>query len=279
MPSEELDVFLSSDINEFKIERERLSKAICKIPFCSCIPLEKRGAETTDAVTASLKAARNCDVYVGIFGRNYSDTTIKEYREAVKHHKACLCYVKKVARRDSALTEFVKNQLATQFKYHEFKGRKDLYTQVKRDLRKLIFETLKDGVRYRESEKAKAIQLITIERKSLFAVPSTAEPTLEAQRAYDEEKYLESIVQASISLERILREKLKDKDARSKRMPLGQLIRLATYTGIVNKNIAGSLLEISLIRNTVVHGMRTPDKKTASWVLKTVRDVLSSLKE
>jgi hypothetical protein len=279
MPSEELDVFLSSDINEFKTERERLSKVICKIPFCSCIPLERRGAEATDVLAASLKAARDCDVYVGVFGRNYSETTIKEYKEAVKHHKACLCYVRKVSTRDSALTKFVGNELATQFKYHEFKGRKDMYTQVTSDLKKLIFETLKDGLRYRKGEKAKAIELIAAERKSIFTVTSTVESTLEAQRAYDEEKYLECIVQASIALERALREKLRDKNAQAKRMSLGQLIRLAVDTGIVHKDMAGALLETSYVRNAVVHGMQTPNKKTALWILQTVKEVVASFKE
>jgi hypothetical protein len=272
-------VFLSSDVNEFEKERKRLSQIICKIPFCSCIPLERRGAETTDVVEASLKATRNCDVYVGIFGRNYSETTIKEYREAVKHHKPCLCYVKKVNRRDHLLTEFVGNELASQFKYHEFNGIKNLYTQVESDLRKLIFETLKDGLKFRKSEKQKALQLINTGRKSVFAISPKAEPILEAQRAYEEENYLECVVKASIALERVLSQELAGKVAVGKWMTLGQLVNLATHTGLVDKNMAGSLLEISLVRNTVVHGMRTPDKKMALWVLQTVARVLSSLQK
>ena len=277
MPSEELDVFLSSDINEFKIERKRLSKVICEIPFCSCIPLEKRGAEATNVVAASLKAARNCDMYVGVFGRNFSDITIKEYKEAVKHHKACLCYVKKVKTRDSALKEFINDELATRFKYHEFKGREDLYTQVRSDLRKLIFETLKDGVKFRESEKAKAIQLITTQRKSVFVVPPTGEPTPEAQRAYNEGKYLECIVQASISMERFLIEKVNKPQA--KRMSLGQLIRLAVEQGIIPKDKARGIWEATYVRNAVVHGMQTPDKKTASWILETIKKLIASFEE
>ena len=274
MPSKELDVFLSSDIGELKVERERISRIVCELPFCSCIPLEKRGAEATDVVSASLKATRNCDIYVGIFGRNYSETTIKEYREAVKQYKACLCYVKKVRIIDSALKEFLKNELEPQFKYHEFKGRTDLYTQVKNDLAKLVFETLKDGVKFRESEKAKAIQLITIQRKSAFAVPSEGELTLEAQSAYDEEKYLECIVQASISLEQVLRKKVND--PRTKRMSLGQLIRLAAERGIIHKDTSGLILETSYVRNAVVHGMQTVDKRTALGILEGVKKIIAS---
>lgn len=278
MPSDELDVFISSDISEFKIEREHLSNVICEIPFCTCIPLEKRGAETTDVVAASLKATRNCDVYIGIFGRSYSDTTIKEYKEAVRLHKACLCYVKKIDR-SAELTEFIGNTLTIQFKYHEFKGRKDLYTQVESDLRKLIFEMLKDGLRYRESEKTRAIQIIATERKPAFPVSSTGEQMARAQRAYNEGTYMECVVQSSILLEHVLRERLKDKRMESKRMSLGQLVRLTTDAGIVDKNLSAVLLEISYVRNAVVHGMQTIDRKTALWILNGLRKVLLSLKE
>ena len=103
MSREKLDVFLSSDQKEFENERRELSRTICHIPFLNCIPLERRGADTRDALEASIRAVKKCDLYIGIFGNEYSETTIKEYNEAVKRRKPCLTYVRKVKERDERL--------------------------------------------------------------------------------------------------------------------------------------------------------------------------------
>lgn len=276
MLSQEIDVFLSSDQKEFEKERNRLSKIICNVPFCSCIPLEKRGADARDVVDASLKAARNCDVYVGIFGRKYSETTIKEYEEVLKHRKPCLSYVKKVKRRDKKLKEFVENELKNQWKYYEFRG-KDLYKQVENDLRRLIFETLKDGLEFRKREKEEVRRIIDTGRKSVFTIRPREDPLTEAQLAYTQGNYLECLINTTIALELVLKRKLKEKTEVADRSTLGQLLNLATRYNIIDRNMMPQLLEISHIRNEVVHGMRTPDKKTTALILESARRIFESL--
>jgi hypothetical protein len=52
------------------------------------MPLENRGADAINVLESSLKAVRDSDIYLGIFGHEYSEITLKEYKEAVnrKHH-------------------------------------------------------------------------------------------------------------------------------------------------------------------------------------------------
>lgn len=66
MARDMLDVFLSSDQAEFQEERKKLSKMISDIPFLECVLLEERGADTRGVVEASLGAAKNCDIYIGM---------------------------------------------------------------------------------------------------------------------------------------------------------------------------------------------------------------------
>lgn len=277
MPSEEIDVFLSSHQKEFEKERDKLSKIVCRIPFCSCIPLEKRGADTNNVVQASLKAARNCDIYVGIFGRKYSETTIQEYKEVLKYHKPCLSYVERVKRREKKLKEFIENDLKNQFKYHEYRGKKDLYRQVESDLKKLIFETLKDGLDFRKREKEKAQRIIGVERKSVFTIRPKEDELTEAQMSYTHGNYLECVVRTTIALEVVLKRKLSEKTTVADRSSLGQLLNMATKFEILDRNTMPRLQEISYIRNAVVHGMRTPDKKTAAWILENARHIIELL--
>lgn len=90
MSRENLDVFLSSDQEEFLKERNELAKLISNVPFSACVPLENRGADSRDILEAAIRSVRNTDIYVGVFGREYSEITIKEYKEAIRNRKPCL---------------------------------------------------------------------------------------------------------------------------------------------------------------------------------------------
>ena len=61
-----LDVFISSDLYEFRKERIKISSMIGKMPFLKCAPLETRGASHHGVREASLQAARQCDIYIGL---------------------------------------------------------------------------------------------------------------------------------------------------------------------------------------------------------------------
>ncbi len=108
------------------------------MPYLEAIPLERRGADTENVLTASLKGVENCDIYIGIFGNEYSEITLEEYHTAAQLCKDRLNYVRKTERREPKLAEFIKKELSNQSKYHEFENDQMLVKQVRKDLNNLL---------------------------------------------------------------------------------------------------------------------------------------------
>lgn len=277
MPRESLDIFLSSDQEEFKKERNRLSKTISNIPFLACVPLENMGADSRDVLEASLRAVRNSDIYVGVFGREYSEITMKEYKEAVRYRKPCLTYVKEVRRRDKKLIKFIEEELKSQFKYHQFRGKEDLYGQVADDLRRFIFETLQDGLEARKQKKEEVQRLIKEERQVGPTKTTVEDPLAGADSAFGQGNYLECLVRTTIALELALEEALRTKNVSAKRKPLGVLLQLATKFEVIDRHEANQLQEVSYIRNLAVHRGDIPSRQTITWVLENTRRILNRL--
>lgn len=277
MPRENLDIFLSSDQEEFEKERNKLSRAISNIPFLACIPLENMGADLRNVLEASLRAVRNSDVYVGIFGREYSEITMKEYKEAVRNRKPCLTYVKKVRRRDKKLTKFIDEELKSQFKYYQFRGKEDLYEQVANDLRRFIFETLQDGLEARKQKKEEVQRLIKKERQVAPTKPTIEEPLAGADSAFRQGNYLECLVRTTIALELALEDALRTKNVSAKKKSLGVLLQLATKFEVIDRHEANQLREVSYIRNLAVHRGDIPNRQTITWVLENTRRILNRL--
>ena len=277
MPRENLDIFLSSDQEEFEKERNKLSLAISNIPFLACTPLENMGADSRGVLEASLRAVRNSDVYVGIFGREYSEITMKEYKEAVRNRKPCLTYVKKVRRRDKKLTKFIDEELKNQFKYHQFSGKEDLYGQVANDLRRFIFETLQDGLEARKQKKEEVQRLIKEERQVAPTKHTIEEPLAGADSAFRQGNYLECLVRTTIALELALEDALRTKNVSAKKKSLGVLLQLATKFEVIDRHEANQLREVSYIRNLAVHRGDIPNTQTITWVLENTRRILNRL--
>jgi hypothetical protein len=277
MSRDTLDVFLSSDQEEFEKERNKLSGIISSIPFLACIPLENSGAVARDTLEASLRAARHSDIYVGVFGREYSATAIKEYREAVRYRKPCLTYVKKVKQRDTRLQEFIDGELKNQFKYCPFRGRKDLYEQVEKDLRGFLFETLQDGLEARKHTKEEVQRLFKEERQAAPARTATEEPLAGADSAFSQGNYLECLVRTAIALELALKGALRARNISAEGKSLGVLLQLATKSEVIDRQEANQLQEVSYIRNSAVHRGDIPSKQTIVWVLENTRRILNRL--
>ena len=85
-----LEVFISSKQDEFKQKRKEIERLISKHPHLESRLLEKRGANAENPTNASVKAVQKSDIYIGIFGEKYSETTVKEYREAIKKRMPAL---------------------------------------------------------------------------------------------------------------------------------------------------------------------------------------------
>ena len=273
-----LDVFLSSDQEEFEEERKKLSKIISDIPFLECTPLEERGADTRGVVEASITAVRNCDIYIGIFGREYSEITIKEYKEAVKQRKQCLTYVKRVKERDERLTKFIEEDLKNRFKFHPFRGKKDLYERVEKDLRRLVFEILREGLEARTRSKREAQRLEKEERRLAPKRPVTKDPLEEAESTYESGNYLASIVAATVALELALREELEKRRIKVERKPIGFLLNVAMKSQLIDERDLGEIREIVYIRNAAIHEGKIPDRRTVRWVLEKIGDYLKKLR-
>jgi hypothetical protein len=284
MTKKELDVFLSSDQEEFARLRNSLSKKTCSIPFLTCTPLENRGADATNVVESSLKAVRESDIYVGIFGRKYSETTMKEYKEAVKYRKPCLTYVKKVKRalRETKLSEFVENNLRNEFQYFEFRANKDLIAQVDIDLRRFIFETLRIGLKQRARKKEETRSLeekaLSVKSKTLPSAPLPKDPLMPAKFAFRKGNYLECLVMTTVTIENRLQKMLLARDmSLSSRMSLGELIQLTKSAQLLSAEDLESLRTISVFRNIAVHRGDTPSKEKTRWILETAQKILARL--
>lgn len=103
-----LKVFVSSTVEELKDSRAVVREAIEHFHF---IPLmcEDWGANTEGVRKTYLTEVGACDIYIGIFWKEYSKATEEEYQEAKKHGKEILIYVKKevVEHRDDKLKKLL----------------------------------------------------------------------------------------------------------------------------------------------------------------------------
>lgn len=287
MPSKgELDVFLSSAQEEFKHARKFLSKKISSMPFLKCALLEERGADCVSVEEASLKAARSCDIYVGIFGNEYSELAIKEYREAVKHRKLCLNYVKNKSNRDSRLQEFIDEELKPQFKYHEFGSRKDLYTQVEANLYEQLNRLLRMGLDDLRNSKKQAF----VTQTELKPVMTKAITLQEEDKAYfilndatdsfSKADFMGATMKAAIAVElasrlALLRLQISSKEL--KRASLGKILRLLHSYKVLETREIKQLQELVYLRNATIHEGKTPTKETTEWILKLSRDIIEKL--
>lgn len=271
LTKKKLEVFLSSDIKEFRRQRTKLAGMINRMPFLQSTPLEARGADTDDVIQASLNGVRDADIYVGIFGKNYSETTIKEYQEAVKEHKLSLTYVKRTKGRNPDLDEFVKNELSGRFKYHNFRTARELETQIKKDLNSQLSRILVRGTQSIQRSKKQAqtaeSRARRLESHSL-QVPSYIAFMNKASLAFKHGDYLQSVIMSSMAVEVVLREFMKRRKIEENlRIPLGQLIVSSQHNRIVTSAEAGQLREIAHVRNSTLHEGQIPSRDSAGWVL------------
>ena len=278
MARKELDVFLSSDQDEFLKVRKALSKTVCSIPFLTCTPLENRGAESTNVRESSLKAVRDSDVYIGVFGREYSETTIQEYREAIKCKKPCLIYVKKVKTRDSRLSKFIYDDLRNEFKFSPFRGQRDLCGQIDSDLRRFILETLSIGLDERAKKKEETIALIEKEEKTKPKIIEGEDPITRAESAFGKNNYVECLVMTTVALELNLRKALMIRNVVTEGKPLGALIQLAAKSEILDPFDVARAREVSHFRNIAVHQGDAPSRETTKWVLDNAKLMIERLR-
>jgi hypothetical protein len=274
MPDDKLAVFLSSDQEEFVLERRNLSAIMSEMPYFSCVLLENQGAAPRDVVEQSLRKVRASDIYVGVLGREYSETTVKEYKEAVKRRKPCFIYVKRVIR-DPRLEKFKEEEVKTRFKFFEFERDVELYRQVKNDLQDFVLDTLRDGLEARATQKDKVERLIVAETRAPARVKSIDlldQAEIDLQRGL----ILESLVKTSMAVEFTLSKELEKRNIRVEKKPVTWMLMAARNLSLLTSDQVSKLQEVQYIRNAAVHRGDIPDKQTMIIALNNVRSALES---
>lgn len=284
---DKLEVFISSAQSEFEKERTTLAQRISKMPFLVCNPLEKRGAESVPAIEASLQGVRDCDIYIGIFGSRYSETTKAEFREAMKHYKMCLNYAKRVKSREEQLQEFLEAELKPQFKYHKFSKSKDLHEQIEEDLNRHLLRLLRLGLDNFKMKKRRAIETGRTEQQQIRTAILRKEEdrplamVMEARSAYSSEDYLTAAIKAAVAVELALRFALLRRgiSGRELRLPLGHLLQFALRTEVLSKQDLTDAKNLRYVRNAALHDGRTPLKEEALVAIKLAENLIQKLRE
>ena len=282
-----LDVFISWDMKEFRRIRKQLSGHINKMPFLKSNPLEARGADFDSVLEASLKGIRDCDIFVGIFGKEYSAITIEEAREAIKTKKPSLTYVKKVHKRDPRLSDFIDKELAPEFKYDPFLRNKDLVVNVKKDLDSQLSGILDEGLQSIQERKREAKKVEKRAEDELSQLPLPTQQYISllatATNDYSRGMFMETVIVSATALEIALRNTLKqDRPLRPgqrdvKSYGLGMLILLVREQGVLHESEMTRLLWIAQNRNRALHEGWTPSREEAETALKRARNILTRL--
>lgn len=153
---EVLKIFISSCEEELRDERQIAIRTIKKMGF-NPVSSENRPASYEPIERVNESRVSLCTVYVGIFGTEYSEPTIREYRNAIKGNKPTLIF-KKNGKMDQRLEEFINSikSASTGNTYKEFnhvvefrKALKDsIVYLVSTDFRKPTATSQKEVVEY-----------------------------------------------------------------------------------------------------------------------------------
>jgi hypothetical protein len=241
--------------------------------------MEDKGADASSVKEVSLKGVRDSDIYVGVFGKEYSEITLLEYEEAVKYRKPCLVYVKNVRQRDPRIEKFIKEILQRDFKYFRFgSNTKEITNRLEKDLQNFITETLRMGIQARAEKLDKTIELISIDEKSAANYITAEDPLNEVQNLFFKEKYNESFLMMVAIIEATLRNAMLNKGITVKSAnQLGDLITLAQEFKLFDNEVINELRTFSIYRNQIIHLGSSPDKVIIKEFLDSSRVLINTL--
>ena len=150
-----LEVFISSNIEEFKEERKLLRDELLNDPilnkFIEPYLFEYDGAKSQSADEVFINEVEYCDIYIGLIGSQYGDiyrhgysATEYEYDTYMKKHADAYLFVKNVYTRDDGSKSFL-NRISKKHKYKEFNNPQELVEEVKKSILECIQEKLNPG--------------------------------------------------------------------------------------------------------------------------------------
>jgi len=108
-----LKIFISSTMTDLQAERQAVEQAIADLRL-EAVRAETLGSQPMSSRQACLEMARQCDIYLGIYGARYGwvppgdqvSVTEMEFQEARKRGKDILVYIKEVPQREKSQEDF-----------------------------------------------------------------------------------------------------------------------------------------------------------------------------
>lgn len=175
---EPLKVFVSGREKELANERDAIregAEQLCFRPVSS----ESRGAQSRPVDEAYLSEIRDSDIYIGIFAREYSEPSKREFEEARSQNIPTLIYEQELGpgdSRDEQLSDFLREikQPGTGVTVGAFRLARELREQVKRDLVNVLSESFREA--RRQKTRQESVQQVATATDSIvrWAVPKTA---------------------------------------------------------------------------------------------------------
>ena len=275
---DKLDVFVSSDQIEFQKLRRQLRTTICSIQSLTCTLMEDRGAAPSTPLDASLKAVRESDIYVGIFGKKYSDVTKKEYEEAIKNKKPPFIYIKKISPRDAKLSDFIETTIKPSFVYYKFDKNDDAVRLLNDNLGRFVVDTLRMGIEARAEKLGQTTAFIRKEEKRAFSHAITQDPLSDAERFFEEEKYEQSALTTIYIVEATMKKALANN-----KVPLIQTLPFGEIISTVQKNLSltpetgRKLNTLSIFRSHIVHQTKKLEKDDARDIIDLARPLIDTI--
>ena len=279
----ELNIFLSSNANEFKDERKQISEEISKIPYLECILQEDKGPLPRDPLSASLDDVEKCNILVGILGDCDSKTTRAEIDSAINLGKYCLIYVKESEARNEKMDMFIQELITYKVVYDEFENVTDLHSNVTSHLKEHIYRILNLGLDafmkerqkfMSKDESAEAETRVKIEAGKYM--PNKI--LQDAEASFRNGHYLASVVECATLLENAFKrwlirtEVLPEHEVQ--KQPIGRLVRMIHNKVVMDPTFFDYITGISMVRNKAVHGAKIPSEKDAKTVMYWTRELL-----
>ena len=251
------------------------------MPYLGSSLLEKRGAQPYDTVEASLRAVAACDIYIGIFGEQYSETTIKEYKKAHASFKPIFIYIKKVDKREPKLQHFIETEIDSNYKREKFNDREDLCSKVKHDLEAYIFSAINDGIASQKERKKNAKEEEK-KKKVLLSLKKGYNKQFgkllaNAQKQLSQGMLMEAIISSAFIIELALRQKLSASFPKVDQEPIGQIIQYARTAKIVPEKMLDDIRNVQYIRNEVTHRGTLPSVSIAKFAFNAAKRVVKTV--
>jgi HEPN domain-containing protein len=219
---------------------------------------------------------KNCEIYIGIFGKEYSLLAQRECIAALDHRKRYLVYIMdlKTTDRDPRVTDFIESTLKIRLTYAKFQNCKKLEEQIQKDLNRLMLKLLREGyaVTTRRKREIKSGEQKLKDKVYSSPSPSDNKETSsildKARFSYESGQYFAALINTSAYVELLLRRVLTEANKKDySKAPLHVLLSDAVRQNLLGKNAVTSLKDFWPVRNKAVHEGLMPSRSDTENLL------------